>query len=186
MKLSTSLLMNKAIKPNVGKKELRQQEIEKMDPQTLITKANKVSYYGNPTSKESWRYDWYHPSKVSSNVQQPQQQLGDMENNLEKYPFRYKTWLRNQEDEKNLQRESCEDILDLKEFDRRILKKSLMTSHTKGDTSKATGAPSANQGDEALSVDDIRGAVGNSEAIPGLSAGVNNDNTKESKDVKMN
>lgn len=61
-----------------------------------------------------------------------------------------------------------------------------MTSHTKGDTSKVTGAPSANQGDEALSVDDIRGAVGNSEAIPGLSAGVNNDNTKESKDVKMN
>ena len=52
MKLSTSLLMNKAIKPNVGKKELRQQEIEKMDPQTLTTKANKVSYYGNPTSKE--------------------------------------------------------------------------------------------------------------------------------------
>lgn len=157
-----------------------------MDPQTLIAKANKVSYYGGSTNKESWRYDWYQPSKVSSNVQQPQQQLGDLENNLEKYPFKYKTWLRNQEDEKNLQGESCEDILDLKEFDRTIRKKLSNPSHIKGDTNSANGAPSANQGDEALSVDDIRGAVGNSEAIPGLSAGVNNDSTKESKDVEMN
>ena len=53
------------------------------------------------------------------------------------------------------------------------------------DRSNPSGAPSTNQGSEALSVDDIRGAVGNSEAIPGLSTGVNNEKPEESKDVEM-
>ncbi|CAI4036690.1 hypothetical protein SMKI_16G0120 [Saccharomyces mikatae IFO 1815] len=156
-----------------------------MDSQTLILKANKVSYYGSSTSGESWRYDWYQPSKISSNVPQPQQQHGSLENNLEKYPFRYKTWLKNQEDEKNLQKDNCEDILNLKQFDRTISKELSNSSHIKGDKSNPSGAPSTNQGSEALSVDDIRGAVGNSEAIPGLSTGVNNEKPEESKDVEM-
>ncbi|CAI4063068.1 hypothetical protein SKDZ_07G5140 [Saccharomyces kudriavzevii ZP591] len=155
-----------------------------MDPQTLIIKANKVSYYGSSIGGESWRYDWFQPSKISSTAQQPQQQAGNFENNLEKYPFKYKTWLKNQENEKSLQEGDCEDILDLTQFDRTIRKKSPNPSHVKGDANSS--APSTNQENEALSMDDIRGAVGNSEAIPGLSAGVNNEKPEQSKDVEMN
>ncbi|CAI4063446.1 hypothetical protein N7582_002414 [Saccharomyces uvarum] len=156
-----------------------------MDSQTLIHKANKVSYYGGATSGESWRYDWYQPSKISSSKQQPQQQVGNLENNLEKYPFKYKTWLKAHENEKALQEGCCEDILDLKLFDRTIRKESQNPSHIKGDTTNTNGAPSATEGGEALSVDDIRGAVGGSEAIPGLSSGANNEKPEDSKDVEM-
>ncbi|CAI2016127.1 hypothetical protein SEUBUCD646_0G05170 [Saccharomyces eubayanus] len=157
-----------------------------MDSQTLIHKANKVSYYGGATSGESWRYDWYQPSKISSTKQQPQQQVGNVENNVEKYPFRYKTWLKVHEDDGNaLQEGGCEDILDLRLFDRTIRKESQTASHIKGDTNITNGAPSTTEGGKALSVDDIRGAVGGSEAIPGLSAGANNEKPEESKDVEM-
>ncbi|EJS43613.1 rtt102p [Saccharomyces arboricola H-6] len=156
-----------------------------MDAQTLILKANKVSYYGSSTSGDFWRYDWYQPSKTSSSAQQPQQQAGNLENSLEKCPFKYKAWLKTQENEKGLREGNCEDILDLTQYDRTIQSKSINPSRIKSDTHNTNSAPSTNQEGEALSMDDIRGAVGNSEAIPGLSAGTNNEKPEESKDVDM-
>lgn len=117
--------------------------------ESLINRANRGGRYIPQDQSQSWKFDWYSPAKEQlGNGHSAQNNANDKDSNEDdKYPFRYKTWV-------HADRAVSEDgqetlkLLDLSKFDK--------TQYTT-DNNRLTAA-------------DIRGAVGGSEAIPGLSS----------------
>lgn len=141
--------------------------------QSLLDRANNADN-SLPSDIRYWKYDWYSPLKVSLE----QQIHGDMNgtgNSLsnaiqENYPFKYKAWI-SVGDKKLRSTTGTEDqFFNLDDYDR-----------TKEGWS-AFGKYIPKEGKNgSLTAEDIRGAVGDTESIPGLSSSVayTTDKTKD-------
>lgn len=136
--------------------------------QSLIEKANRGDYFSNLENIQHWKSDWLTPTKAAvNNSNESNLDLNNDDNNensSERYPFKFKTWLKTETSVFNSDDDEL-DVLDLATYDRtRKAADSKGSSKTNGDK-------------DGLSMDDIRGAVGGSESIPGLSKSDNpNDN----------
>jgi len=124
--------------------------------QALIDRANQSGHYLPQDQNQCWEWRSFSPPKEQHLAHTQPQQTADDDST---YPFQYKTWLRKQTaavveidtDSNGKENSSRIDTLiplDLSQFDR--------TKYTTNNN--------------GLSVDDIRGAVGGSESIPGLSS----------------
>lgn len=140
--------------------------------QALIDRANQVGHYLPQDQNQYWEYKLFSPLK-DQHLTHTQQTENDST-----YPFKYMTWVRKQNIISSEQEETANNTveqqqnndndnlipLDLSQFDR-----SKYTNNNNG-----------------LSADDIRGAVGGSESIPGLSSSSNpNSNTQKDTDEKI-
>ena len=127
--------------------------------QSLIDRANHGGYYmPQEQQTQHWEYQWHRPARehlhagpAASAAAAPAAAAAaaDGENSTDTYPFQYKTWVpapRKQDADTDTQETVLP--LDLKQYSR-----SKYTSNNNG-----------------LTEADIRGAVGGTEAIPGLSA----------------
>lgn len=127
--------------------------------QSLIDRANHGGYYmPQEQQTQHWEYQWHRPARehlhagpAASAAAAPAAApaAADGENSADTYPFQYKTWVpapRKQDADTDTQETVLP--LDLKQYSR-----SKYTSNNNG-----------------LTEADIRGAVGGTEAIPGLSA----------------
>lgn len=148
--------------------------------QSLIERANNGGHFGIQDKKHYWRYDWHTPTRTDSyatnaaNLNAEENSVGDS-NLAEKYSFKYKTWLQVEESifDDELKRNNALDVLDLSIYS---VKES---SNVKSKT--GSNPEIRNTNDDSLTVEDIRGAVGNSESIPGFSSSeptTKNDNLK--------
>lgn len=148
--------------------------------QSLIERANNGGHFGIQDKKHYWRYDWHTPTRTDSyasnaaNLNAEENSVGDS-NLAEKYSFKYKTWLQVEESifDDELKRNNALDVLDL----------SIYSVKESGNVKSKTGSnpETRNINDDSLTVEDIRGAVGNSESIPGFAssdATTKNDNLK--------
>ena len=124
--------------------------------QSLIDKANQGGYYmPQEQQTQHWEYQWHSPPKehlhqgpaAAASASAAPASTNDGEIAPETYPFQYKTWVPTA---RPAQEDTNETVkpLDLSQYER-----SKYTSNNNG-----------------LTEDDIRGAVGGTEAIPGLSA----------------
>ncbi|AGO13551.1 AaceriAGL331Cp [[Ashbya] aceris (nom. inval.)] len=117
---------------------------------SLIEQANKLSGYAADVRR--WRYAWFTPSK---NIED--------DNNMESYGFEYKCWQRVGADEPlDLLDDTDDHVLDLNAFDR-------TRKDAQSKVSQVGGGPTGS-GTTGLTMEDIRGAVGGVEAIPGFSS----------------
>lgn len=146
--------------------------------QSLIERANNGGHFGIQDKKHYWRYDWHTPTHADSNatnaasLNSEENHIGDS-NLTEKYFFKYKTWLQVEESifDDESRRNNALDVLDF----------SIYSTKESGNVNSKTGSNPeiANTNDDSLTVEDIRGAVGNSESIPGFSS--SDANTKNDK-----
>lgn len=139
--------------------------------QALIDRANQVGHYLSQDQNQYWEYKLFSPLR-DQHLTHTQQTENDST-----YPFKYMTWVRKQNIISSEQEETVNTVeqqqnndddtlipLDLSQFDR-----SKYTTNNNG-----------------LSADDIRGAVGGSESIPGFSSSSNpNSNTQKDTDEKI-
>ncbi|CCK72392.1 Rtt102p KNAG_0K00240 [Huiozyma naganishii CBS 8797] len=140
---------------------------------SLIKKANQGGRFGSSEHIQHWQYVWHTPTRDeeaagrtseldagATAAKGNNQSQGDSLDQPESFPFKFKTWKRADECEWD----TVEDTLvplDLDNFD--ITKVVQDQSAVKGGHEKET------QSMDGLTEDDIRGAVGGSESIPGLS-----------------
>ncbi|SMN22401.1 similar to Vanderwaltozyma polyspora Kpol_1028p70 hypothetical protein [Maudiozyma saulgeensis] len=125
--------------------------------QALIEKANQSGHYLPQDQNQSWEFRWFSPLKEQHLAHTQPQQTADEEN---KYPFQYKTWLRKQPNTTvDVDNVSIEEPSDSTKIDTLIPLNLSQFNRAKYSTNN-----------NGLSVDDIRGAVGGSESIPGLSS----------------
>ncbi|EDO18795.1 hypothetical protein Kpol_1028p70 [Vanderwaltozyma polyspora DSM 70294] len=125
--------------------------------ESLIEKANRGGYVLTADNRQHWKYDWFTPLKKNE-VSQERVNMdpNSMENEESKYPFKYKTWLKADVSDFHDNKEEL-DVLDLSKYDR--TKKLVVTN----------GVSVTEDDQSSLTMADIRGAVGGSESIPGLS-----------------
>lgn len=128
---------------------------------TLINKANQGGRYSIQENKQHWEWDLYSPTKELHSESGNSNENND--NEVEKYPFEYKTWIKSDKNifEKWFAKTDSLQPLDLDDFDR-----------TKNTTKvkKPNQLTERENNPDGLTVDDIRGAVGGSESIPGFSS----------------
>ncbi|CCF57639.1 hypothetical protein KAFR_0C06430 [Kazachstania africana CBS 2517] len=134
--------------------------------QSLIDQANSGHRFGaNPEKKEYWKLDWFTPAKQDSfsanSETNDTANETNRETSQEKYNFKYQTWVKIDSAESI----PSEENDTLQPIDLSIIDRNEVSDGNQGNT---------DGNKDSLTVDDIRGAVGGSESIPGLSSGTNN------------
>ncbi|AMD21962.1 HFR107Wp [Eremothecium sinecaudum] len=144
---------------------------------SVIDQASRLS--GHSGSVKLWRYDWCSPPK------------NEDENDQENYDFQFKRWQRvpkvnNEASDSSNGLDDDQDYLDLNLYDRfRASDGGKVPSQISSTNKPASG----------LTMDDIRGAVGGVESIPGFSSSdtvskketekpASTEDTKDTKDTK--
>ena len=168
---------------------------------SLINRAYASSRFAinandnNRNSNSTWKYDWFTPLVQDDPV--AIQNMGNSERNAsKKYPFRFKKWIpaqlgtegkevdeQGQEQEQQAQQfgSSINETLkplDLSKFDTKLVQN--MLNRKLGERASGSNADRNTGDDDSLTVEDIRGAVGNSDSIPGLSSSLSS-STAQSK-----
>ncbi|SCU79538.1 LADA_0B01376g1_1 [Lachancea dasiensis] len=135
-----------------------------MQANTLIARANNASVltFGNSTHK-FWTFDWCTPQKLrQTSVIGTEKSDENDASGEELYNFKYKVWQPSEKAGWHDLDADADEIIDLTLFDR--TRSNEATPGAKGPVSD--GHPSS----EGLSAEDIRGAVGGQETLPGLAA----------------
>ncbi|QLG72962.1 hypothetical protein HG535_0E00460 [Zygotorulaspora mrakii] len=145
--------------------------------ESLIARANRGNFAG-VEKKQYWKYDWYTPSRIdatTSNTNSNAEIARSSESgSTDKLPVKYKTWSKT--DKSIFVDYHDDDIGDL--FD---LSMHSGIAHVVAGNSTGAKVPNGGTMDEGLTMEDIRGAVGDSEAIPGLSS---SDTIKKNQEVE--
>ena len=163
---------------------------------SLINRAYASSRFAinandnNRSSNSTWKYDWFTPLVQDDHVA-VQNMANSERNTAKKYPFRYKKWIPVLEAEEpeqgqqfgdgNSNTNSNETLkpLDLSKFDTKLVQN--MLNRKLGERVSGSNADrNTGDDDDSLTVEDIRGAVGNSDSIPGLSSSLSS-TTAQSK-----
>ena len=164
---------------------------------SLINRAYASSRFAinandnNRSSNGTWKYDWFTPL-VQDDPVAIQNMANSERNTAKKYPFRYKKWipvLEVDEQEQGQQfgngsssnANSNETLkpLDLSKFNTKLVQN--MLNRKLGERVSGSNADkNTGDDDDSLTVEDIRGAVGNSDSIPGLSSSLSS-TTAQSK-----
>lgn len=132
--------------------------------ESLIHRANNTSYLGVSEKKSHWRYDWYaasRPETVSGGHGNSSGE-GRSESDSHKNAFKYKTWLKSETPASSGFGEiEVEDLFELANYglDR--------VNGTSVGAPRAVGEGGRNN---SLTVEDIRGAVGNVDSMIALSS----------------
>lgn len=139
---------------------------------SLIERANRGNF-GSQEKKQHWKYEWYTPSNsdITTNASNSNTEGSHITKggSTKKYSFQYKTWMRTDNGIfEGSQNKSTGDLYDLTKYSG--------AGSTHDVNIAGVRAQNGNPRDEGLTVEDIRGAVGDSEAIPGFS---NSDAAKE-------
>lgn len=125
---------------------------------SLIRKASGLNDNALTSSdgNKYWKYDWFTPAKSQQNNDST---TATGESGEDKYAFKYKNWVPVEKSVLTQDQADDKDYLELKKFDRtRLADQEQIVSTTNGHPSENT-----------LTMDDIRGAVGGGESIPGFS-----------------
>ncbi|SCU86721.1 LANO_0C08988g1_1 [Lachancea nothofagi CBS 11611] len=134
-----------------------------MQSSTLIARANNASAHTFANSnRKFWKFDWYTPLKPKQNTTASTDKTDKNDNAGEElYNFKYKTWLPSDQQAWQILDNDSDEIIDLSSYDR-----------TRQVVQPQGSAPpnGAQKPTEGLSADDIRGAVGGQESLPGFSA----------------
>ncbi|CEP64027.1 Rtt102p LALA0_S10e00562g [Lachancea lanzarotensis] len=139
-----------------------------MEANALISRANNASTYnfGNSNCK-FWKFDWHTPVKPRPSGSAPAEKSDGNDNNDEElYNFKYKTWLASENAAWDVLSANPNETIDLSLFDR-----TQQVGQTTKQSNHNNNGPSINgqnTADNGLSADDIRGAVGGQESLPGF------------------
>ncbi|SCU86471.1 LAFA_0E00958g1_1 [Lachancea sp. 'fantastica'] len=139
-----------------------------MEANALIARANNASTnnFSNSSCK-FWKFDWHTPVKPrSSGTATAEKPDGNDNNDEDLYNFKYKTWLASEHAAWDTLSATPNETIDLSLFDR-----TKQQRQPTQQTNNNIGAPATNTQNPAepgLSADDIRGAVGGQESLPGF------------------
>lgn len=132
-----------------------------MQAEALISRANRLTSTSFAQSnRKFWKYDWLTPRRPLQS--QSLDKTANSDNVEEdKYSFQYKTWQPAENKQWEDLDDSTDDVLELTLYDRTRKVDNI------GETGSAANGAETTDG---LTVDDIRGAVGAEESIPGFSS----------------
>ncbi|QLQ77797.1 hypothetical protein HG537_0A00440 [Torulaspora globosa] len=133
--------------------------------ESLIYRANNTSYLSVSEKKSHWKYDWYtasRPEIVSGSHGNSSGEAGRSETDSHKNAFKFKTWLK-------CEMPASNDFGEIEETDLFELSNYSM-DRVNGTSSGAARAPGEGGRNNSLTVEDIRGAVGDAESMIALSS----------------